>query len=531
MKRLLCLVLVSVGISLHAQSVDVAKARAQLATLQAAADALKATLGEGPSVVVVPATGKIQPFVDAAQPGDTLILAPGATYTGLVVLRKKSGAGTITITTAGPLPPGRMTPAAATSLAKITSGTTQQAITTEPGAHDYALVGLEVMAGAGLYPFGLVSIGAGDATQTTLDQVPTHFLIDRCYIHGDPTTGAKRGIDLNGADVAVTNNAILDIKGKGQDTQAIGGVNGPGPFVITNNQLEAAGENILFGGADPTIPNLIPSDIAITGNDITKPLAWRTQGWSVKNVVELKNAQRVVITGNTIEHSWTGGQTGFLLVLTVRDQSGGAPWSTLRDIDVHHNVFRHGNQGVNVLGLDDIKSAAGVLNVSVRAEHLHVHDNLFYDIGGSAWGGGSTRAIFVNNGPIDATFTHNTFVGAPSAGLGLSLGSSKTAAVGLVVRDNILPEGNYGITGDNTSIGAPSWIAAVDATSVYDYNQVVKGPSGSKIAYPGAHTTVGPMTFDAAFASAPAMVASDGLPVGADLAAIRAAIATLDLMK
>ncbi len=57
------------------------------------------------------------------------------------------------------------------------------------------------------------------------------------------------------------------------DAQAIAGFNGPGPFKISNNYLGGDTENILFGGADPRISNLIPSDIEITRNVFTKPSA------------------------------------------------------------------------------------------------------------------------------------------------------------------------------------------------------------------------------------------------------------------
>ena len=42
--------------------------------------------------------------------------------------------------------------------------------------------------------------------------------------------------------------------------------NGSGPFLIQNNYLEGAGENVIFGGGDPSIANLVPSDIQILGN-------------------------------------------------------------------------------------------------------------------------------------------------------------------------------------------------------------------------------------------------------------------------
>src|SRR5690606_23447694 len=91
----------------------------------------------------------------------------------------------------------------------------------------------------------------------------------------------------------------------GNDSQAIAGWNGPGPFKIVNNYLEGAGENIMFGGATPRIEGLVPADIVIRGNHFHKPLRWRIgdpsyEGipWSVKNLFELKNARRVVIDGN-----------------------------------------------------------------------------------------------------------------------------------------------------------------------------------------------------------------------------------------
>jgi hypothetical protein len=487
-----------------------------------------------PSMVVnVAAGGDLQAAIDAATPGTTITLAAGATYTGTFTLKAKTGSGVITITSAGAIPPGRMTPENAVPLAKIVSGTTTPAIKTQAAAANYALVGLEVRAGLGLYPFGLIAIGAGDETQTTLAQVPTHVVIDRCYIHGDPTTGAKRGIDMNGADITVSNSWISDIKGKGQDTQALGGVNGPGPFTIVNNELDAAGENVLFGGADPAIPNLIPSDIVISGNTLSKPLEWRTQGWSVKNVLELKNAQRVHIVNNLLEHSWLDGQTGFLLMITVRDQSGHCPWCTVRDVEIDHNVLRHGNQGINVLGLDDTKDATGAIRASTRASGINIHDDLIYDIGGSAWGGGTTVGAIVNNGPINLTFSHLTFVGQTSELLALSLGASKTPAANLQFVCNIVNEGHYGIAG-STTVGLPSWTAGVDAASAFTDNAilpVVTVPGGPrKIAYP-AGNRLAAYTFSSAYAITPPLTCADGKPAGVDVSALLAAMPGLDLSK
>ena len=91
------------------------------------------------------------------------------------------------------------------------------------------------------------------------------------YLHGDPSQGTRRGIAMNSRHSAVINSYLSDFKEVGADSQAIAGWNGPGPFTIANNYLEAAGENVMFGGADPSIQGLVPADIVVAGNHFAKP--------------------------------------------------------------------------------------------------------------------------------------------------------------------------------------------------------------------------------------------------------------------
>jgi hypothetical protein len=105
--------------------------------------------------------------------------------------------------------------------------------------------------------------------------VPYEIEIDRVYIHGHPLYGQKRGIALNGRSVTIRNSYISDIKAVGMDTQAIGGWNGPGPFTIENNFLEASGENFLLGGSDPAIAGLVTDGVVVRHNYMTRPMSWR----------------------------------------------------------------------------------------------------------------------------------------------------------------------------------------------------------------------------------------------------------------
>jgi hypothetical protein len=228
----------------------------------------------------------VQAAIDAAAFGDTILLRAGETYTGHYMLRAKSGTGTIVIRSDAAdanLPgagerlvpsgrPGGTTPK--TLLARmIGRGGAYKSlalIRTEPGAHGYVFRFIDFDGVAHVGYETLIQIGT-DTTATP----PYDITFDRVYVHGDRYKGQKRGISLNGKRLSVLNSYISDIKAVNADSQAINSYNGAGPFTIENNYLEAAGENVLFGGGDPAITNLVPSDIVLRRNHLFKPLAWR----------------------------------------------------------------------------------------------------------------------------------------------------------------------------------------------------------------------------------------------------------------
>ncbi|MEA2692436.1 MAG: hypothetical protein QOJ16_1823 [Acidobacteriota bacterium] len=423
--------------------------------------ALLALLGSAPALRAtttnVAAGANLQAAIDAAQPGDTLLLQAGATFTGPITLRYKVGTGTdadwITIRTATAddnLAPGRrVSPADTSQLAKIVSpGAGDPAIKTEPQAHHYKLIGLEVAPeNAQAFVYDLVVLGSSGEQQNTLAQVPHHLVIDRCYIHAFPTQALKRGIQLNSGMTDVVDSYIADFKLVGQDAQAILGWNGPGPYTISNNYLEAAAENLQFGGVDPSIPNLVPSDIAIRGNYFYKQLSWYGNDpsytgtpWQAKNLLELKNAQRVTIDGNVFENSWGGfSQEGYAILFTVRNQQNTAPWSVVQDVQFTHNVIRHAGGGLTTLGLDDMFQ-------SQQAQRITVANNVFEDLDGSHWNGSSRFLLAI--GSVDFTFDHNTIFQSGSLIYAAGPPNNRFAFT-----NNIAPHNLYGVIGDSRGSG------------------------------------------------------------------------------
>ncbi len=223
--------------------------------------------------------GDLQAALNAARPGDEIRLAPDSTFAGNFVLPVTAGATTITIRTdlpdaAVPPPNQRVTPATAIHFARIVSPNSAAALRTAAGAHHWRVMLVEFAATKDGYG-DILQLGDGSGAQSQASQVPYDIVLDRVYIHGHPLYGQKRGIALNARAVTIRNSYIADIKAVGADAQAIGGWNGPGPFSIENNYLEASGEVFLLGGADPAIPNLVSEDVSIRYNHMSRPMSWR----------------------------------------------------------------------------------------------------------------------------------------------------------------------------------------------------------------------------------------------------------------
>jgi hypothetical protein len=233
----------------------------------------------GAAETLVRRGGDLQAALNAARPGDTILLEPGATFVGNFRLPVHGGTTMVTVRSAAPaasLPTAgtRIGPEAQANLPKLRSPNSQPALSTAPGAAYWRLSLLEFQANdRGFYD--IIALGDGGGAQSTPASVPHHLILDRLLIRGDRLIGQKRGIALNSGETEIRDSYISDIKAIGQDSQAIAGWNGPGPYLIENNYLEAAADVVMFGGSDPKISGLVPADIQVRRNTITRPVEWR----------------------------------------------------------------------------------------------------------------------------------------------------------------------------------------------------------------------------------------------------------------
>jgi hypothetical protein len=409
---------------------------------------------------------------------------------------------------------------------KIVSANSMAALATAPGAHHYRFVGVELTVASSLSVTNYALVQLGNGTQSSTE-VPHHLIFDRVYVHGTSTHNVRRGFAFNSAHTAVIDSHISEMHELGVEAQAILGWNGPGPFKIVNNYLEAAGENVMFGGVDPSITNLVPSDIEFRGNHCYKPTRWRVgspdyagKAWVVKNIFELKNARRVWIEGNVFENNWAAAQNGFAILFTVRNQSGGAPWSTVEDVTFIKNVVRHTGSAVNVLAKDDN-------HPSGRARRILIKDNVFDDVDSTRWGG-TGRLLQVLDGPAELVFDHNT-----AFHNGHVVAASGLAASAFVYRNNITPHNTYGVGGDGTYGNPLLTLSTYFPGAIFSKNVLVGGTAAKYPAtnyFPGTMSQVGFVALTSgnyrlASTSPYRNAGTDGRDLGADFAAVEAASA------
>ncbi len=278
----------------------------------------------------------LQAAVNAATLGDTITLKAGETFTGTTTLPVKAGSSYITIrsdTADANLPPAgvRITPAYLPFLPTlVSSGSGAPTITVAEGAHHYRLMGLYFPSTPGgfndIIRLGSNACDSSGYQEYDADQ-PTDIEVDRVWLKANAVTGQKTGITLGGKRMNVLNSRIEGIAAVGQDSVAVYGGNGSGPYRIENNYLESSTENILFGGADPCQRTVMTVTGTPTTTSASVSVSNHFASGNAHTLAELSVGQLVAIQTNgglqrrhTIIRSITGsGSTGSITFDPISD--------------------------------------------------------------------------------------------------------------------------------------------------------------------------------------------------------------------
>lgn len=392
----------------------------------------------------VTVTANLQGALDAAKAGDVLCLS-GA-FAGSFTLPQRSDSGWVVVRSLlSPVAPGaRVRPSQRAQLALIRATASNAAITAAPRARGWYLRELEVTTDSSLstLTYSLIELPAGP----TIADYPRDLVLDRVYAHGWAHRPLRRCVSLQSAATAIINSWLDDCHEKGADSQAIVSWVGVGPFLIENNHLAGAGENIMFGGGDPKFAGVRPSDITFRRNHVYTPPAWKGV-WTKKNLLELKNAHRVLIEANVFDGSWGDAQTGTALLITSANQSGGCPWCGSADVTIRRNLIRRAAAPLVVAHHGDNPNVDTVTHRVAVIENF-ADSTVAYDYDG--------RHVQVYK-PRDVLFQRNTWIGRWAEGSAYAAGNQTEGGAGarLTFDGDLSTRGAYGIMGCWTTTCAP----------------------------------------------------------------------------
>jgi hypothetical protein len=309
--------------------------------------------------------------------------------------------------------------------------------------------------------------------QHTLLTTGVNTKVENCEFLGDFNVGCRRAIAVNSAGVRIYRSRFRDIH-HAQDASCVAGWSGSKDLIVEDCYGEASGENVIFGGSDCDGEANIPQDLIFRRNYWTTPPWWKSKpnGCTVKNLMEFKNAKRVLVEDSDLSFSWADGQTGFGIVLTVRNQDGGNPYAVVEDVTFRRVVCRDTVQGIQILGTDDTHPSGTMKRI------------LFDTCRFSYNGGGN--GVQLGHGVEGLEFKKCSFWSSDSSKW---LAFNGTPIHGLVVSDTNANEGWYGIHGDNSSPGIPTLETFAPGASFTNVT-LWRGPSGSNYPYPAGITVV-----------------------------------------
>lgn len=428
--------------------------------------------------------GDLQAAFNLALPGDEILLEPGGTYTGNFTLPAKLDMTPLTSNwiVVRPDTPSSLLPLDARvrpsrdrgKLPKLVSPQGLPVIEAMPGAAGWYFEGLEfTLATDSRYP-GQELVRLGQGKDIRYDSIPGRFVLRQVWVHGNPGQGVKKGILANCSSIALLDSVVNEIHMVGQETHAFGSWAGPGPFYIDNCHLSAAGIGVLFGGADPLIYGLTPSDCTIRRTHVHKPDEWKSTTYTVKNAIEAKHVQRWLVLESVLDGTWPRNQAGWLMQLTAVSDNNTAPWTKVHDVAVRSCIFRRGSGGVNISSravYPNRDGSPGVLP-DQPSRRILFDNNVFYrldELGGQ-------RKLFQLSGDLEnVTLRRNT--GEDEAAFMVLSGSDalpKPYMTGLVAEDNLFGHGKYGLFGDGDGFGT-SALAKFAPDAVFQRNGIYGG--------------------------------------------------------
>lgn len=306
-------------------------------------------------------------------------------------------------------------------------------------AHHYRFIAVNLVATgntAAVY-YG-IELSDSATSYATLDY---DIILDRSIIEGDASYGMVHGFNMDGENISAVDSYIYGCWSyPGSDAQAIWIGNAGGPYLINDDYLDGAVEDVLFGGDTISITNGLASDVTITNSYFYRS---DSEGGSSdsKNLLEFKDGQRILVNYNHFENMYeTGNQRGQAINISNIDQNGDNAWNVVQNVTITDNNFNNCAAGILVNG----QAASGY---PIGFGYL-IRNNRFYIADPSGLDDGSNLTFLFEDGAKSIVFDHNTIVVASGYSVQNWLWVNNALGANTVFSDNIVDgTGSFGMGG------------------------------------------------------------------------------------
>jgi hypothetical protein len=160
----------------------------------------------------------------------------------------------------------------------------------------------------------------------------------------------------------------------------------------------------------------------------------------VKNIIEIKSGQRILVEGNLMEGSWLHAQT--FAITTCSVGAAGQTWHKTTDFTFRYNVLRYIGAGFNLC-----EKYAGATTSSARLTFQH---NIIDHVNSGGYTGDGILVQLLGK-IADLTFDHNTIVSTGGA-IKQALGMNGPAYPRFRFTNNLLTRGQYGLFGSGEGV-------------------------------------------------------------------------------
>lgn len=229
------------------------------------------------------------------------------------------------------------------------------------------------------------------------------------------------GVGFGAANSWFEWNYIEKIHWWGSESHAFSFGFSGGPIKVAHNWMEGGSNTLFSGGAAVDVKGGPANDVEIRGNFLGRDLGYRfltasagnspappfgcgpvetpasnntcLMAWAVKNSLELKLGNRVLVDGNIICCSWADSESGFIVLSNPRTTSGGTdagvvtncgsapcpPATVIANLNLTNNWFSNGPQGME-LGTRSLGPGDGG-GVSQPEDFINISNNVWSNIG------------------------------------------------------------------------------------------------------------------------------------------------------